>query len=167
MDFVRYISLLSQYYKQNSESRVGMHYSGRLMENLYEEYIYNVVNDTNNDNFPDLKSIFPRKNYHAQLNKLISTIDLLGLLNIELFSIIDMDIYYFGLIYHVFFKKKELDLTRKNELLKKLGDKIAEIKFVDKDNYIPNFHVKNPAALKYLRQRMKDSIDIYETYFLP
>lgn len=167
MDFVRYISLLSQYYKQNSESRVGMHYSGKLMENLYEEYIYNVVNDTKNDNFPDFKSIFPGKNYHVQLNKLVSTIDQLGLLNIELFSIIDMDIYYFGLIYHIFFKKKTLNLTRKDELLKILEDKITEIKFVDKDNYIPNFHVKNPAALKYLRQRMKESIDIYEAYLLP
>lgn len=167
MDFVRYISLLSQYYKSDSESKVGMHYSGKLMENLYEEYIYNVVNDTRNDNFPDFKTIFPGKKYQDQLKQLVLSIDQLGLFDIELLSIIDMDIYYFGLIYHVFFKKKELNFSKKDKLLKELKDKITEIKYVDKEADKPNFHIKNPAALKYLRQRMGDSIKIYKAYLIP
>ena len=39
MDFVRYLSLLTQYYKNGGESRVAMHYSGKLMESYYEEFI--------------------------------------------------------------------------------------------------------------------------------
>ena len=167
MDFVRYISLLSQYYKLNSESRVGMHYSGKLMENYYEEYIFNVVNDTKNDNFPDFKSIFPDKNYQDQLKKLEDAIEQLELTTIELLSIIDMDVYYFGMIYYVFFMKQGINVARKSELLKDLDEQIAKFKFIDKVNNTQNFHVKNPAALKYLRQRMGASIEIYSHYMLP
>lgn len=164
MDFVRYISLLSQYYKNGSESRVGMHYSGKLMESYYEEYIYNVVNDTKNDNFPDFKSIFPGKAYQGQLKKLEAAIERLGLLQTELLSIIDMDIYFFGLIYYVLLKKREVDYSRQTELIDALRKEVADIKYVDRERMYANNHVKNPAALKYLRMRMKASIEIYHNY---
>lgn len=167
MDFVRYISLLSQYYKLKSEGRVGMHYSGKLMESYYEEYIFNVVNDTKNDNFPDFKSIFPDKKYQEQLKKLENSIDQFQLTSVELLSIIDMDVYYFGLIYFVFFMKRGIDVTKKSELLKDLDKQVAKFKYVDKKNKTQNFHIKNPAALKYLRQRMSASIEIYSHYLLP
>lgn len=164
MDFVRYISLLSQYYKNGGDSRVGMHYSGKLMESYYEEYIYNVVNDTKNENFPDFNAFFPGKNYQSQMNILEKAIDDLGLKQIELLSIIDMDVYFFGLIYYVFLKKKEIDLSNKTALLTELKDQVGDFKKVEKDSDVSNNHVKNPAALKYLRLRMKASIEIYRKY---
>lgn len=164
MDFVRYISLLSQYYKNGGEGRVGMHYSGKLMESYYEEYIYNVVNDTINDNFPDFKNFFHNKDYQGQMKALETAIDDLGLKEIELLSIIDMDVYFFGVIYHVFLKKKEVDLGRKVALLDELKEKLGEFKKIDKESLVPNYHLKNPAALKYLRMRMKASIEIYHKY---
>ena len=166
MDFVRYISLLSQYYKNNSENRVGMHYSGKLMESYYEEYIYNVVNDTKNDNFPDFKSIFKGKIYQPQMKELENAIEQLGLLQVELLSIIDMDIYFFGLIYYVFLKKREVDYSRQAELMGALRKEVAEIKYVDRENMYANNHVKNPGALKYLRMRMKASIEIYQNFLV-
>ena len=164
MDFVRYISLLSQYYKNNGESRVGMHYSGKLMESYYEEYIYNVVNDTKNENFPDFKLFFPGKNYQDQMKNLEKAIEDLGLKHIELLSIIDMDVYFFGVIYHVFLKKKEVDLNNKVSLLAELKDQVSDFKKAMEDGVVSNNHVKNPAALKYLRMRMKASIEIYRKY---
>lgn len=164
MDFVRYISLLSQYYKNGSESRVGMHYSGKLMESYYEEYIYNVVNDTKNDNFPDFKGIFPNKKYQDQMKILMEVIEDLELKQVELLSIIDMDVYFFGVIFHVFLKKKEIDLGGKEALLAELKDQVSDFKKAEKDSYVGNNHVKNPAALKYLRMRMKASIEIYHKY---
>lgn len=164
MDFVRYISLLSQYYKNGSESRVGMHYSGKLMESYYEEYIYNVVNDTKNDNFPDFKVIFPNKKYQEQMKILMKVIEDLELKQVELLSIIDMDVYFFGVIFHVFLKKKEIDLGGKEALLAELKDQVSDFKKAEKDSYVGNNHVKNPAALKYLRMRMKASIEIYHKY---
>lgn len=164
MDFVRYISLLSQYYKNKGESRVGMHYSGKLMESYYEEYIYNVVNDTKNDNFPDFKELFPDKNYQSQMKILEKAIDDLGMEQVELLSIIDMDVYFFGVIYYVFLKKKEIDLSQKETLLSELKDKVGDFKKVDKESFSTNNHLKNPAALKYLRMRMKASIEIYHKY---
>lgn len=166
MDFVRYISLLSQYYKNGSENRVGMHYSGKLMESYYEEYIYNVVNDTKNDNFPDFKSIFKGKIYQPQMKELENAIEQLGLLQVELLSIIDMDIYFFGLIYYVFLKKREVDYSRQAELMGALRKEVAEIKYVDREKMYANNHVKNPGALKYLRMRMKASIEIYQNFLV-
>jgi hypothetical protein len=164
MDFVRYMSLLSQYYRNGGEGKVGMHYSGKLMESYYEEYIYNVVNDTRNENFPDFKGLFPDKSYQGQIKILEKAIDDLGLKQVELLSIIDMDVYFFGIIYHVFLKKKELDLGRKDALLDELKRKVSEFKRVERGSLLPNYHLKNPAALKYLRMRMKASIEIYRKY---
>ena len=89
-------------------------------------------------------------------------------------SIIDQDLYYFGLIYFVLFMKKKLKTENLELLFEKLKNKIEEFKdpFIYKpvefDNgeegfvEITNYHPRNPSALKYLTKRVKSSIEIYK-----
>ena len=72
-------------------------------------------------------------------------------------SIIDLDIALFGLIYFIVFMEKEIDCCNKNELLKKISEKIDELRGIPR-------HLKTPSTLKYLRKRVEDSISIYEEF---
>ena len=123
-----------------------------------------MVNESKNDNFPVFKNLFPDNNYQGQMKKLTEAIDALRLMDVDLLSIIDMDVYYFGLIYHVFIKKREVEYQQRDSLVNELRQKVAEIKHIDREHPGSNFHVKNPAALKYLRMRIRASIEIYRSY---
>lgn len=68
-----------------------------------------------------------------------------------------MDIFFFGLIYHTLFKKNNIDTIRKDELTNELSEKITKLKTDAK-------HTKTPSLLKYLRTRVKDSVNIYSKY---
>lgn len=76
-------------------------------------------------------------------------------------SIIDADIYMFGLIYYILLKNKQLDATKKENLFNDLNTKINELKENPNTGYL---HKKTPSALKYLRQRILESINIYGKY---
>ena len=97
MDFVRYLSLLSQYYKINDESKVAYRYA-RRMEDYYESYIYSVVNDDDSMLFGKFSDIYPGKDYRNKMDSLSRSIAELNLSRLYT-SIIDMDINFFGLIY--------------------------------------------------------------------
>ena len=155
MDFVRYLSLLSQYHKTADENKVAYKYA-RKMEEYYETYIYSVVNDDDSILFGKYSDLYADKKYHERLEVLSSYISDLDLRR-SYSSIIDMDIFFFGLIYHTLFKKNNIDTTQKEELTKELSEKITELKAVAK-------HTKTPSLLKYLRTRVKCSVDIYSKY---
>ncbi|MCD8295559.1 MAG: DUF262 domain-containing protein [Clostridia bacterium] len=153
MDFVRYLSLLSQYKVKGKEKALGYGYA-RCMEMYYEKYIYSVVNGTDQDVFGDFESLFPGKNFEPQLTVLSDFIEKNGYKR-QFKSIIDQDVFFFGLIYFVLFEKKEKIDTE--GLSVELEDKISTIK----ENPA---HVKSPACLKYLRVRLAESIAVYETH---
>ena len=67
-------------------------------------------------------------------------------------SIIDADIYLFGLIYFTIAEGKVVSII--GDLRQKLDGKIDELK---KDKT----HIKSPSNLSYVRQRVQASIDIY------
>lgn len=69
-------------------------------------------------------------------------------------SIIELDTYLFGIIYHILFEKKQIDTSEKKNILEKLENKIAEYK-------MDNSHLKSPNNLGHLRMRISDSIAIY------
>jgi len=140
-DFIRYLSLLSQYDKDGNTNRIARGY-GKKMEDYYEDYIYSIVGE---------------KNYETQLNLLQKTINLLEIPK-QYPSIIGSDLYLFGLIYKTIIKNEEIDITRKEELKKEIDAQIKNIK--DSAPY----HIKAPSALKYLRSRMDLSIGIYNKY---
>ena len=155
MDFVRYMSLLTQYHITQRYSSVAYGYRFK-MEKYYEEYIYSVVGETPSEKFGNFEDIFPHKNYNAEINRLNTYIDQLGLKRIYS-SIINMDMFFMGLIYYVVIQKKELNITDVEDYKRQIQLKIDGYK---NDKY----HSKNPAALKYLKMRMENSINFYRRY---
>lgn len=158
IDFVRYLSLLSQYHKDprpNMVNKVARGYSSK-METYYEEYIYSIVGENNSQIFSDFETIFPNKEYSAFLETLENTISLLDIPK-EFRSIIDVDMYFLGLTYEILFDKKEVDDAKKNELKQELEDTINDFK----QDYS---HTRSPSAFKHLRNRIITSIGIYQKY---
>jgi len=154
LDFVRYLSLLSQYYKEKRADNVAKYY-GRKMEEYYEEYIYSIVGENDSKMFGDFSGIFPGKKYDTRFELLDQAIK--SLTANQFLSIIDSDMYLFGLIYEIIFEKKTIDDTKKDSLKQELDKKINTYK----DDYS---HRKTPSALKHLRSRIDESIAIYKRY---
>lgn len=156
MDFVRYVALLSQYKKKGSERGLGYGYVSK-MESYYEAYIYSVVGDEDSVIFGKFSDIFSDKNYKPYLDKIEKLITELNYKR-SFQSIIDLDLYFFGLIYFAAFEKQTLDISKKEALSNELAKAIKGFKRVP-------LHMKSPACLKYLRERISKSIAIYKKYF--
>lgn len=155
MDFVRYVALLSQYKKKGSERGIGYGYASK-MENYYETYIYSVVVNKDSIIFGKFSDIFTDKNYKPYLDEIDRLITELNYRR-RFQSIIDLDLYFFGLIYFTVFEKRVLDTSRKDALEEELKNAINDIKG-------NGLHTKSPACLKYLRERILKSIEIYQKY---
>jgi uncharacterized protein with ParB-like and HNH nuclease domain len=156
IDFIKYLSILFQY-KGNNASL--LEYGGKdwgKNEKYYKSYIMAVVdNDSNNELHFDVS--YPTTQYNndrmENLKRYISQLDILKSFN----SIIDMDMYFFGLVNEVVCLNEELDETKKDELKTELDEKINELKKIER-------HKSNPNALIYLKQRISSSIEIYKKY---
>lgn len=159
MDFVRYMSLLTHFYTTQRLSSVAYGFRFK-MERYYEEYIYSVVGENPSEKFGDFENLFPRGKYTAEINSLTHYIEILNLKKVYS-SIINMDMFFMGLIYNVVIRKRELAINDNNieSLKENIRSKIGEYK---SDPY----HSRNPAALKYLRMRMEASINIYNNYII-
>ena len=157
VDFVRYLALLSQYKKDKTADELGKRFAGK-MEKYYEEYIYFTVGEEDSNIFIKYSELFKDKKEYKKMYINLKE----SLKELELFkkysSIIDVDITLFGLIYFIVFEKKEIDYSKKESIIKEINKEIEKIRREDTK------HVKNPAAFKYLRYRVKRSIEIYARY---
>ena len=157
VDFVRYLALLSQYKKDKTADELGKRFAGK-MEKYYEEYIYFTVGEEDSNIFIKYSELFKdKKEYEKMYINLKESLKKLELLK-KYGSIIDVDITLFGLIYFIVFEKKEIDYSKKESIIKEINKEIEKIKKMDMR------HVKNPATFKYLRYRVRRSIEIYERY---
>ena len=157
VDFVRYLALLSQYKKDKTADELGKRFAGK-MEKYYEEYIYFTVGEEDSNIFIKYSELFKdKKEYEKMYINLKESLKKLELLK-KYGSIIDVDITLFGLIYFIVFEKKEIDYSKKESIIKEINKEIEKIRREDTK------HVKNPAAFKYLRYRVRRSIEIYERY---
>lgn len=154
-DFVRYLSLLSQYKKDGNSGKVARGYKSQ-MEKYYEEYIYSVAGENTFSMFADFSVTFPGMEYKARFERLKQTINSLEMPK-QFSSIIDLDIYLFGLICIIVFEDKTIDVSKKGELKQELEDEIQEFK-------VDPRHAKSPSALKYLKSRIDTSVEIYKKY---
>lgn len=155
LDFPRYLSLLSAYKKAGRENTIAATYKSR-METYYETYIYTVVNDDDSPIFGKYSDVFPNRDYDTDIERLKQMLSELEIPH-EYPSIIDMDVYMFGLIYITMFQKNNVDVTRQEELKRRLEGVISQFK---RDAS----HKKSPSAQKHLRARIKKSIMIYSSY---
>ena len=157
VDFVRYLALLSQYKKDKTADELGKRFAGK-MEKYYEEYIYFTIGEEDSNIFIKYSELFKdKKEYEKMYINLKESLKKLELLK-KYGSIIDVDITLFGLIYFIVFEKKEIDYSKKESIIKEINKEIEKIRREDTK------HVKNPAAFKYLRYRVRRSIEIYERY---
>lgn len=106
--------------------------------------------------FGNFLSVFPEKKYTVSLDKLEQTLTEMDLLR-KYTSIIELDTYLFGIIYHVIFNKKMINTSEKEHIFQNLEDKIVEYKS-------DTSHLKSPNNLGHLRRRISDSIAIYGEY---
>lgn len=155
LDFVRYLSLLSQFFKDNNTNKIARGYKPR-MEKYYEEYIYSIVGENDSQLFADFQKIFPNIEYLPRFDELKQTIQELKI-NKQFPSIIDWDIYMFGLIHEIIFRNKKIDNTKNANLSADISKAILVIK---RDSS----HTRAPANLKHLKTRINKSIEIYRKY---
>ena len=158
-DFVRILSVLSQYYKKNDTKYIAMGYSSRAhknFENYIEDFIYSVVGEQKNDLFSDFNSLYP--------NKEKDYTPLIGEINKEyneasfpkkFETIISADLYLFGFVYVILFLKKKI----RKDMYKTIKDEIE-----DYTKRVSSAHKKSPASLIWLRERASFSIQIYQKY---
>jgi hypothetical protein len=149
IDFVRYLSLLSQYKKNGDAGRLAQNYKTK-MEKYYESYILAEVNKQGGTMFTPLLSKDNQDRYDR----------LEAFLKADSFpkgftSIIDADVYLFGAIYFIIAKNKKVSITE--EFRPQIDKQVDTFKDDDK-------HKKSPAALKYLRPRIQTSIEIYSRF---
>lgn len=156
IDFIKYLSILSQY---RGENGYLVKYGGRdweKNENYYQKYIMAVV-DHNLDNELGFDLTYPELPYNdARMKNLEDAITQLHIPE-TFISIIEMDMYFFGLVNEIVFLDNKLDYARREALKNELDAKIIELKATEK-------HKENPHALKYLKERITSSIAIYENY---
>lgn len=160
MDFVRYLSLLSSYKKLNSYYWVarGNGYV-KEMERFYENFIFSIVGESPMDIFANLEDIFGPDDWHRRMQLLELRINDLGLKR-TFASIVQMDTYFFGLIYHVVFMGRDINIEGRqnlNLILDKLYESYKE----------SSLHSRSPNALKYMQKRMEESINAYALHLLP
>jgi hypothetical protein len=156
IDFVRFMALLSQYAMNDNGVGIARGFKPK-MEKYYEEYIYSVVGENQSTMFKEFTDIFPQGEYHDRFDRLNTTIHELDIPK-QFNSIIETDVYLFGLIYCILFENKTFDIARKADLKAELQEAIRV--FRDEE---PG-HKRAPSALKYLRARMDRSIEIYDQY---
>lgn len=157
VDFVRFVSILSQYVKDGNIGKVVSGFKSKI-EEYFEKYINDVVGEEESGLFQNFDDIFPNREYKIRFAKMENTIKELQIP--KLFnSIIDADIYLFGLIYEIAFKDRAIDVTKKADLFNDIEAAIAVFKG-------DSAHKRSPGALKYLKERINSSLEIYSRYYV-
>ncbi len=151
MDFVRYLSLIANYISVGEDvAKVIVPYSNVRMSAYYEDYICSVANDEEDVKFGKFSQLFPNKVYKSRLAEIKNCCKVL--LQHKVFtSIIELDLYCFGMIYWILYKGATAD-----------ADCLANVPIV-LDVQINQFkndarHKKSPAAQGFVRERISSSI---------
>ena len=158
LDFVRYLALLDAY-EENDENEykvaVGKKRQDKL-EQFFVDYVYKIVGDGNFIVSQKISLLEKNLNFLKEHSNA-------AFFTKNFQSIIDADVYLFGWIYYSIFKQKEIDSKKcEGEKLESLKNKLdSKIKKFKEDKE----HQKSPSALKYLRDRLRTSINLYKEYF--
>jgi hypothetical protein len=167
IDFVRYLAILSQFNGLQNANNILVGYSAyNSRENYiadYVSYILELEQESRVDKFNAFKfdDVFPNGNFEDRFIRLRRWIQE----NKKNFNLdekkdaftswIDADYWLFGLIYWIVFKDKSI-ISDKG-LIDKINTEISDKKSNE-------YYSKSPNLLKHLRERLKDSIKIYQEY---
>lgn len=171
IDFLRYLSILSQFKAQQSSLTVLKYYSSYASrETFYADYISFIVGleqEAHEEKFDgcEMASLFPNNCWKERFKKLHEIIlSLTKILQLgekkskgSFDSWIDADYYLFGLIYYVLFEDKKINLTDK--LFEEIKTVITE-KRRDKNSA----YSRGPNRLGNVRERLNESIELYSKY---
>lgn len=170
IDFVRYLSTLSQYKVNGNVSSILKYYSAYSSRESYfadyVSYILQLDQEDRYDKFNGFKfdDVFINNSWKERYKKLKESVERMkNRWNLEtkddksaFLSWIDADYWLYGLIYHIVFEGKEL-----NSEINQLFDKIK--KSIKSKKNDPGYS-KTPNGLTNLRNRIQDSIKIYRAY---
>ena len=171
IDFVRYLSTLSQYHRDGHPANILKYYSAySSRESYFADYVSYLLlldqedNTTKFDGF-DFNTVFQNgvwkerySNIKAATERLKAEWELEVKEGKSAFtSWIDVDYWLFGLVYHLLFQGKQLNEDIVG-LISNIKTKIEEKK--DPDTGYP----KTPNTLTNLRNRITESISIYAHY---
>lgn len=171
IDFLRYLSILSQFKAKKSAYEILKYYSSYASREMfyvdYVSFIVGLEQESHEKKFDgcEMTTLFPNNCWKERFKKLYETI--LSLVKkiqsdgknskINFDSWIDADYYLFGLIYYVLFEDKKISLN--DELLEKIKSAINK-KRCDKNSA----YSKGPNRLGNLRERLDESVAIYSKY---
>lgn len=170
-DYIRYVSVLTEYNKRhNIDKNTAIRIADCIpstdkkdLEKYYERYIYTFTDFEFEDKenalkqFGTLNDLYNDGNFSEQILKIQKCIDELEFAQVQLTSLISLDVYFYGLIYNLLFLKRDIDLTKKDKLKSSLE---REVKKFSKDTA----HVKSQNNKSYWAQRIEKSINIYRHY---
>lgn len=155
IDFVRYLAISSQFAKKGDVDALLKNY-GKKEESYYTLFIDDCINQNSESIFVSYKDDFVQN-----LKQVSKAIEIIKLKNKNFTSIIDCDIYMFGLVYFLVIQGKKIIEEKKDSLVKDLE---LAIKSLKDDSESGEKHKKTPSALKYVRQRFLKSFEIYKVY---
>lgn len=156
LDFVRILAMLSQRYKDGDSRRVARGFKTHI-EDYYELFLNSAVGDADNTIFKKFSDVFVDRNYELQMNTLRRNCNVLRLENKTYSSIIDADMEWFGLVNGSVYYCKEFDESRILEFRTLISERCESLK--------TPAHKRTPGALKYIRERIENSIDIYSSFW--
>lgn len=171
IDFVRYLSILSQYIGKGKRlTEVMKKYSAnRTRESYYADYVSYLVGldqEDNEDKFDgfSMGALFPNSEWKHRFSILKDDVKRLKKhFNLDekgaFTSWIDADYWLFGLIYEVVFENKTLN-ENVQPLIDAIKGKISAKRGLDENDV----YLKNPNRLSNLRDRLNDSIITYQAY---
>ena len=155
-DFVRALAFIAEYKKKGVETNIAR--GCRRQENLeqyYEDYINDVVKDSDSARFGKFSMIVPPDQRESRMANLTHAIDLLNLKR-NIPTIIEADLYMFGLVYFTIYEGYTIDTSLVSSIKAKIEEVVAEIKQ-------DSSHTRTPNALGHIRLRIKQSINAYQT----
>lgn len=156
LDFVRLLALLSQRYKDGDSKHVARGFKTHI-EDYYELFLNAAVEDSDATIFKKFSDVFTNRDYQRQLDMLRRNCEVLGLVGKSYSSIIDADMEWFGLVNGSMFYGKEFDESKMEAYRTDISERIEAIK--------SSSHKRTPGALKYIRERLDNSIDVYSNYW--
>lgn len=169
IDFIRYLSILSQYNIKKSSYSVMKYYSSYASrETFYVDfvsYILGLEQENYKDKFDGfyMEETFPNDSWKERFKSLKEATSEIKLKSNDgkyskvFDSWIDADYYLFGLIYYILFENTKIKFD--DSLFKELNDAIQE-KRKDKNTS----YSKSPNRISFVRERLEKSIAIYSKH---